>query len=178
MSFLRRPHLCYQKPYRGGIKQRQFIDQSLVTAWPGASYLPSMGLRFLICKMAIRTGMMGFPGDSVVKNLPASAGDTDLIPGIGRFHCHGATKPMHHNSRACALEPESHNYWAHMLRLLKPKHHRAHALQQEKPLVWDTCTPQLENSPHSLQLEKSLCSNKDSAQPKTFFFKLKKKNSC
>ena len=27
----------------------------------------------------------GFPGGSVVKNLPANAGDTDLIPGSGRF---------------------------------------------------------------------------------------------
>ena len=26
----------------------------------------------------------GFPGGSVVKNLPASAGDTGLIPGSGR----------------------------------------------------------------------------------------------
>ena len=26
----------------------------------------------------------GFPGDSVVKNLPANAGDTDLIPGSKR----------------------------------------------------------------------------------------------
>ena len=64
--------------------------------------------------------MMGFPGDSVVKNPPASAGDTGFIPGIGRSHGYGATKPMHHNSRACALEPESHNYWAHMLQLLSP----------------------------------------------------------
>ena len=27
---------------------------------------------------------MGFPGGSVVKNLPANAGDMDLIPGLGR----------------------------------------------------------------------------------------------
>ena len=27
---------------------------------------------------------MGFPGGSAVKNLPASAGDTGLIPGLGR----------------------------------------------------------------------------------------------
>ena len=26
----------------------------------------------------------GFPGGSAVKNLPASAGDTGLIPGLGR----------------------------------------------------------------------------------------------
>ena len=27
---------------------------------------------------------MGFPGGSVVKNLPANAGDAGLIPGLGR----------------------------------------------------------------------------------------------
>ena len=27
-----------------------------------------------------------FPGGSVVKNLPTNAGDTGLIPGLGRFH--------------------------------------------------------------------------------------------
>ena len=28
---------------------------------------------------------VGFPGDSVVKNLPPNAGDMGLIPGLGRF---------------------------------------------------------------------------------------------
>ena len=28
--------------------------------------------------------VMGFPGESVVKNLPASTGDFGLIPGLGR----------------------------------------------------------------------------------------------
>ena len=36
-------------------------------------------------------------------------------------HC-GATKPVHHNYWACALEPASHNYWACVLQLLKPMH--------------------------------------------------------
>ena len=27
----------------------------------------------------------GFPSDSAVKNPPANAGDTGLIPGLGRF---------------------------------------------------------------------------------------------
>ena len=27
----------------------------------------------------------GYSGGSVVKNLPANAGDVDLIPGLGRF---------------------------------------------------------------------------------------------
>ena len=30
--------------------------------------------------------IQGFPGSSVVKNLPANARDTDSIPGPGRFH--------------------------------------------------------------------------------------------
>ena len=38
----------------------------------------------------------GFPGDPVAKNPPANVGD--------------------------ALEPVSHNYWAHGLHLLEPKH--------------------------------------------------------
>ena len=40
----------------------------------------------------------------------------------------------------------------------------AHVPQQEKPLQWETRAPQLENSPCSPQLEKSL-SNEDPGQP-------------
>ena len=36
--------------------------------------------------------------------------------------CRRATKPVRHNYSACALEPASHNYWAHVPQLLKPKH--------------------------------------------------------
>ena len=34
----------------------------------------------------------GSPGGSVVKNLPASAGDTGSIPGPGRSHVPGGNK--------------------------------------------------------------------------------------
>ena len=57
--------------------------------------------------------MQDFPGGPVVKNPPASAGDTGSILGPGG--CHRATKRVHLNYRA-------HEY----LVLL-------HALQQEKP---------------------------------------------
>ena len=33
--------------------------------------------------------------------------------------CHGASKAMHHNYLPCALQPGSHNYWAHTRQLLK-----------------------------------------------------------
>ena len=34
--------------------------------------------------------------------------------------CHGATKPVRHNSWACTVEPASHNYWARVPQLRKP----------------------------------------------------------
>ena len=37
-------------------------------------------------KMLNYTRKGGFPGGSVVKNLPANAGDTGLIPDPGRSH--------------------------------------------------------------------------------------------
>ena len=73
--------------------------------------------------------------------------------------CHRATKPMCYSYWACALGP-----WE--LQLLKLTHPRICAPQQKKPLQWEACTLQLESSPPSLQLEKSLHSNRDPAQPK------------
>ena len=69
--------------------------------------------------------MRGFPGGSVVKNPPANVGDMSLIPGPGRPTCCGATKPMHHNYLACALEPGTAT--------TKPTCPRARALQQKQP---------------------------------------------
>ena len=48
-----------------------------------------------------------FPVDSVVKNLPANAGDMGSISDPGRSH-------MPRINWACALESGSSNYWAHM----------------------------------------------------------------
>ena len=44
----------------------------------------------------------------------------------------GATKSMRHNVWACALEPSSHNYWAHVPQLLKPTRLEP-VLRNEKP---------------------------------------------
>ena len=38
--------------------------------------------------------LVDFPGDAAVKNQPADSEDTGLIPGPGKFHTPGATKPM------------------------------------------------------------------------------------
>ena len=69
----------------------------------------------------------GFPGDSLVKNLPANAGDTGLIPGLGRSH-------MPHNNEARAPQLLSLRSRAWELKQMKPSCSRVCALQQEMPL--------------------------------------------
>ena len=40
---------------------------------------------------------MGFPGGSVVKNPPANAGDSGLIPGSGRSPAEGNRNPLQYS---------------------------------------------------------------------------------
>ena len=68
--------------------------------------------------------------------------------------CRGATKPVHHNYWACALEPMSLNYWAHEPQLLNPWATtteactpRACAPPQEKPPQWEAHAPQQRVTP-------------------------------
>ena len=42
-------------------------------------------------------GRKDFPGGSVVKNLPADAGDTGSIPGSGRFPGKGDGNPLQYS---------------------------------------------------------------------------------
>ena len=54
-----------------------------------------------------------FPGGPMVKNTPANGEDIGSIPDWKDPTCHIATKPMHHNYSACALEPMLHNMRSH-----------------------------------------------------------------
>ena len=70
--------------------------------------------------------------------------------------CCEATKPVHHNYWACALEPVSHNYWARMPQLLKLTCPRAHAPQLLSPCTATTeaCTLY---GPHATTTEPACC---------------------
>ena len=70
-------------------------------------------------RQALKKKTQGFPGGSVVKNPPANAGDTGLIPDLERSR----------GPQLLSLCSE-----AHELELLKPVCPRACALQQEEPL--------------------------------------------
>ena len=61
-----------------------------------------------------------FPGGTVNRNPPANAGNTHLIPGLGRTHmpksnkglCATATEPELYSLRAATTGPECQNYWS------------------------------------------------------------------
>ena len=76
-----------------------------------------------------------FSGGPVVKNLPANAGDTGSIPGLGKYHM------LQGN---IARVPQ-----------LLSLRSRADAPQLEKPPQREAHTLQLESSPGSLQREKA-----------------------
>ena len=59
----------------------------------------------------------GFPGGSVVKNPPANAGDTDLIPGLGRSHGEGNGNQLQYS---CLENPmDRAGWWATSIGLQK-----------------------------------------------------------
>ena len=95
--------------------------------------------------------LWGFPGDSLVKNPPASAGEVNAIPGLGGSHMPQG------NWALAALGPGSHNPWAHVP-------HALACAPQEKPPNWGTWAPQLEQPPLTVTRE-SPGSSEDPAQP-------------
>ena len=101
------------------------------------------------------TSFQGFPGGSVVKNLPANAGDTGSIPELGRspgggngtplqYSClgnpmgrgtwqmtvHGVTKSQTwlSNSTATTVHFQSMTGWGLLLQVLVPRHPHPHPL--------------------------------------------------
>ena len=50
---------------------------------------------------------MDFPGGSVIKNLPANAGDAGSIPGLGRSPGGGHGNPFHYSCLKDSLDREA-----------------------------------------------------------------------
>ena len=57
---------------------------------------------------SLSVSLMGFPSGSMVKNLPASAGDVGLIPNPGRSSGEGNGNPL---QRSCLENPVDRGAW-------------------------------------------------------------------
>ena len=55
-----------------------------------------------------RLDTLGFPSSTVVKNLPADAGDKDSIPGLGGFLGRGNGNPLQYS---CLENPMHRGPW-------------------------------------------------------------------
>ena len=100
----------------------------------------------------------GFPGGSVVENLPAKAGDTGSVPGLEDVTCRRATKSVRHNYWACALEAQDPRW-------LSPRAQTAEALVLPNKT---TAMSSLHTATRAAPLAKQEKSphQKDPAQPK------------
>ena len=68
---------------------------------------------------------MGFPNDSVVKNLPANAGDagdSGTIPGSGRSPGEGNGNPFQYS---CQRNPMDRGVWQAAIHGITVRHHLA-----------------------------------------------------
>ena len=70
-------------------------------------------------EMSTQGGKRGFPGDSVVKNPPADAGDSGLIPRLRRILGEGNGNPLHYS---CLENPTDRGAWQAAV-------HRAHRVR-------------------------------------------------
>ena len=126
-------HLLFYSSFRGQLKLyifRTFIDliTSMMDQFPFLHlqhplfFLTYVSGASLVAQwLRIRLPMQGAQVRALVQEYPT---------------CCGATKPVHRNYWACALEPASHNYRAGMPQLLKPACLEP-VLCNEKPPQWE-----------------------------------------
>ena len=109
---------------------------------------------------------MGLPSGLVDGSLPANAGDTDSIPGLGRFHTpwgNYACEPQLLSLCSRALRPKLLSPCAAATEACAP---RACARWQEKALPWAACALQWRVAPGSCNQRKIARSDEDPVQQK------------
>ena len=90
-----------------------------VTHFDKSSNISNLLLAKRLCKIILFCRLMiiylenimeyeGFPDSSLVKNLPANAGDMDLIPGSGRYPREGNGNPLLYS---CLGNPMDRGAW-------------------------------------------------------------------
>ena len=74
---------------------------------PGPERDVTLNWVHILERICLKKGL-GFPGHSVIKNLPANAGDTGLIPVSGRSPREGNDKPIQYS---CLKNPTDRGAW-------------------------------------------------------------------
>ena len=77
---------------------------------------------------------MDFPDDPVVKNLPANAGDTGTIPGLGRPHAHMLQGNWAHAPQLLSLSSAARELQTLKPVSLEPVLHNMRSPHSEKPV--------------------------------------------
>ena len=106
-------------------------------------------------KKPVKSQKSDFPGSAVVKNPPASAGDTGSSPGPGRSHMPReqlspsatTTEPVLQSLRTTTTEPTCHNYWSPCTQSPCSPTREATAMRSPRTTT--------KSSPRSPQLEKA-----------------------
>ena len=66
------------------------------------------GQKLSVAKILLGIFLKGFPGGSVVKNLPANARDLSLVPGLGKSLGEGSGNPLQYS---CLGDPLERGAW-------------------------------------------------------------------
>ena len=77
---------------------------------------------------------VGFPGGSMVKNLPANAGDVGLIPELGRSLGEGNGNPLQCSYLGNPMDRGA--WWATVYGSQRVRHNLATEQQQRQPFGW------------------------------------------
>ena len=107
-----------QAPLSMGLPRQEFWSR---LPFPSPGDLPDPGMEPMSLKSAVSAGRFfttstasssvspsGFPGGSVVKNLPVNAGDLDSIPGLGRSPGEGNGNQL---QNSCLGSPMDRGAW-------------------------------------------------------------------
>ena len=97
--------------------------------------------------VASKKSSLDFPGGTVVKTLPANAGDTVRALVREDPTCHTATKPVCHSYWVCALEACKPQLLSPRATTTEARAPGASAPQQEKPPQGEAHEPQLRVAP-------------------------------
>ena len=126
------------------------VPRTMKTLW----HVDIIGQRLRLWHFGTRFSIRGFPGGTVVKNRLPMQGTRVRALVREDPTCRGATKPVHRNYWACALEPVSCNYWSPRATTTEARAPRARAPQREAPAMRSPRAA-TKSSPRSPQLEKA-----------------------